>query len=102
MGMVKSDKKLNPGSAEWEAVCQRCARCCYEKLDYRGRIFYTQTPCPHLDVELRQCRIYTQRSELHPECVQLSPELVAAGFLPADCPYVSGIEDYPAPEIDAD
>lgn len=99
--MTKIKKDLMPGSAEWEEVCKRCGRCCYEKLDYQGRIYYTDVPCLHLDVELNQCRIYGQRSELHPECAQLTPELVAAGILPADCPYVAGIEDYPAPEIDA-
>jgi len=91
---------LPPGSAEWERICCRCARCCYEKLDYRGKIYYTNKPCPHLDTATNCCRIYTERAELHPECVRLTPELVAAGFLPADCPYVAGIENYQNPEID--
>lgn len=100
--MSEANKGLQPGSAEWEAICQRCARCCYEKLDYQGKIFYTNKPCPHLDTELNCCRIYTQRSELHSECVQLTPALIAAGYLPADCPYVKGLSNYQAPEIEAD
>ena len=41
--------------------------------------------------------IYPRRSQVHPDCARLTPELVAAGILPADCPYVKDIEDYPAP-----
>ena len=98
--MTQRKNDPQPGSAEWEEICQQCARCCYEKLDYRGRIFYTNKPCPHLDIGKNRCRIYAQRSERHPECVHLTPDLVAAGFLPADCPYVTGIRDYQAPELE--
>jgi uncharacterized protein len=98
--MKAANKELNTGSAEWEAICQRCARCCYEKLDYKGRIFYTNKPCPHLDTDANSCRIYARRSELHPDCVHLTPELVEAGFLPADCPYVAGVDNYQAPEVE--
>jgi len=76
------------GSATWEAICERCGRCCYEKISYKERIFYTRKPCPHLDLEKRFCRIYAQRDRLQADCVRLTPELVATGVLPADCPYV--------------
>lgn len=100
--MTEQNKAVKPGTEEWESICQRCARCCYEKLDYRGKIFYTTKPCPHLDIEQNRCCIYEQRSELYPDCVHLTPELAAAGFLPADCPYVYGIINYRAPEMDND
>ena len=97
---MKSEKKFPPaGSSEWEEICLRFLRCCYEKLDYHGRIYYTKTPCPHLDIASNSCRIYSQRAELHPECAQLSPDLVKAGILPEDCPYVAGIDGYQAPEM---
>lgn len=96
--MIQRKKDAQPGTAEWEDICRCCGRCCYEKLDYRGRIFYTNKPCPHLDVFTNRCRIYENRSQLHPECVRLTPELVSAGFLPEDCPYVAGVANYPAPE----
>lgn len=73
---------------EWERICERCGRCCYEKYAYRGKVFYSKTPCPHLDTKTQLCTIYHQRAKLHPECVQLTPELVRAGILPDDCPYV--------------
>ncbi|MCK4623504.1 MAG: hypothetical protein KAT62_14990 [Desulfuromonadales bacterium] len=91
-----------PDTADWEKLCERCGRCCYEKFDYRGRIFYTNTPCPHLDVTSNNCRIYHQRERLHPECARLTPDLVKAGILPADCPYVKNIENYSAPLMDGD
>lgn len=100
--MIARIKDLKPGTPEWEEICQHCARCCYEKLDYDGQIFYTTKACMHLDTDLNCCRIYGQRSELHPECVHLTPELVTAGVLPADCPYVAGIGDYQAPEMEGD
>lgn len=84
-------------AAEWEALCERCARCCYEKIDYEGRIFYTRKPCDQLDLESGLCRVYPERSKVRPDCQQLSPEVVAAGYLPKDCPYVRDIVDYPAP-----
>lgn len=73
---------------EWDAICEQCGRCCYEKLSYRGKILYTQTPCRHLDTETGLCTIYPERFKLHPECTQLTTELARAGVLPDDCPYV--------------
>lgn len=98
--MNNDSKKIEPGTAEWESVCKRCGRCCYEKVDYRERIFYTDKPCEHLDTIDNRCRIYAQRDVDHPDCARLTPELLAAGILPHDCPYVAGIENYPAPEMD--
>jgi len=84
---------------EWEAICQRCGRCCYEKLDDCGEIIYTCTPCDRFDPDTRLCTVYEDRHVKRPDCLPLSPEVVAAGFLPADCPYVIGIVNYKAPEL---
>ena len=101
-----SDKHLKRlaglSKPEWEAICQRCGRCCYEKLDDRGKIIYTRTPCDRFDPESRLCTVYEDRTRLRPDCIPLTPEVVAAGYLPADCPYVAGIEDYPAPNLEAE
>lgn len=88
--------------AEWEAVCQRCGRCCFEKLDDGEKIIYTKTPCDRFDPESRLCTVYDNRSQLRPDCMPLNPDVVAAGYLPADCPYVDGIEDYKAPVLEDD
>jgi len=73
----------------WEAICRKCGRCCYEKLeDGRGKIIYTQNACEYLDRESKSCSIYDRRFELNPLCVQLTPELAPVlSWLPADCAY---------------
>lgn len=87
---------------EWEAVCARCARCCYEKVDFEGRIYYTELPCEFLDLQTKTCRVYEERDSKRPGCVRLNPEKVKKGFLPADCPYVADIKDYTAPILPGD
>lgn len=96
--MTDQAKTVQPG--DWESICKRCGRCCYEKVEFEGRVYYTDQPCEHLDLETRLCRIYERRSELRPGCARLDEEKLRAGILPADCPYVRDIEDYPAPQLD--
>lgn len=84
---------------QWESLCQRCARCCYEKIDFDGRIFYTQIPCDQLDLQTGLCRVYNERDRVRPDCQRLTPEVVAAGILPADCPYAQRIENYQGPSL---
>lgn len=83
----------------WENRCRRCGRCCYEKIDYQGEIYYTDIPCNHLDPATRLCTVYSERHRLRPGCVPLTPKIVAAGILPADCPYVQGLADYRSPHL---
>ena len=83
--------------ARWEAICRRCGRCCYEKFELGGVIYYTDVPCERLDLATRLCTVYPERERRRPGCVRLDPELVGRGYLPADCPYVANRPDYPAP-----
>ncbi|NCP78157.1 MAG: hypothetical protein GW833_03105 [Desulfuromonadales bacterium] len=85
------------GEAEWDAICARCGRCCYEKIDFNGKIFYTAQPCVQLDPVSHACRVYRQRDQVQSDCQRLTPENISAGFLPADCPYVRNITNYSAP-----
>jgi hypothetical protein len=87
---------------QWEGLCQHCARCCYEKIDFNGRIFYTRVPCDQLNLVTHRCRIYEERDKVRPDCQRLTPEVVAAGILPADCPYALLIEDYEGPSLCTD
>lgn len=84
--MTEGEQNIPPG---WERICSRCGLCCFEKLeDDNGTIFFTQTPCRYLDVVTRECRIYDRRFEINPECVHLTPELVASlHWLHDDCAY---------------
>lgn len=73
----------------WEEVCRRCGLCCFEKsVDQRGRFVTTRTPCRHLDIVSRTCRVYHKRLDVGEGCVKLTPELVAAAdWLPEHCAY---------------
>ena len=80
---------------EWESRCRTCGSCCFEKFENdRGTIFYTQTPCRYLDVVSRRCRVYNNRFAINPECIKLTPELVATlRWLPSDCGYSTTIDN---------
>jgi uncharacterized cysteine cluster protein YcgN (CxxCxxCC family) len=83
----------------WDDRCQRCGRCCYEKIEHDGRVYYTDVPCKHLDLQTNCCRIYNDRHLIQPECMPLTPETLNRGIMPCDCPYVADIDDYNAPEL---
>jgi uncharacterized cysteine cluster protein YcgN (CxxCxxCC family) len=82
----------------WESICQKCGRCCYEKVDFEGHIYYTELPCEYLDQNTKLCRVYEERETARPGCVKLTAEKVTGGFLPADCPYVKDLKVYVPPE----
>jgi uncharacterized cysteine cluster protein YcgN (CxxCxxCC family) len=86
-------------SDRWEKLCRRCARCCYEKIEYEGEIYYTDIPCEKLDLTTRLCTVYADREKARPGCVALTPKIARQGFLPADCPYVADLKDYNAPHL---
>lgn len=73
----------------WDALCLRCGRCCFEKIeDERGRVTYTTTACRYLDLDSRQCKIFENRFRINRECIALTPELVRTlDWLPDDCGY---------------
>ena len=81
----------------WDNRCHRCGRCCYEKIEQDGRVFYTEVPCEHLDLKTCHCRIYSKRHRLKPQCLPLTPATLEQGILPHDCPYVEHIQDYNSP-----
>ncbi|WP_020675793.1 hypothetical protein [Geopsychrobacter electrodiphilus] len=94
---IEKLKKLT--QEQWEGLCQRCARCCYEKIDFNGHIFYTRIPCDQLDLETQRCQIYNERDQVRTDCQRLTPEVVEAGILPADCPYALLVDDYVGPSL---
>ena len=96
------NKILDSNRDEWDRRCHCCGRCCYEKIDFQGRIYYTEIPCEHLDLETKLCRVYNCRDKARPGCVRLTQDYVGRGFLPADCPYVADLDDYVAPLMTED
>jgi len=87
-------------SAQWEALCDGCARCCLHKLQdaYTERIYYTDVACRLLDQQQCRCTSYARRRELVPDCVVLTPEnLGKLGWLPDTCAYRLLDEGKPLP-----
>lgn len=92
-------KHIDDRQQKWEALCRRCGRCCHEKIEFEGVIYYTDLPCEFLDRTTRLCRVYPERTRRRKGCIKLTPAAVVKGFLPADCPYVAGRANYPAPKM---
>lgn len=84
-------------SPSWEEKCRRCARCCYEKVEFEGEVFYTDIPCGFLDLGTRLCTVYHRRHRARPGCAPLTSSVLRRGILPGDCPYVADIAGYRAP-----
>jgi uncharacterized cysteine cluster protein YcgN (CxxCxxCC family) len=76
--------------AEWESLCDGCARCCLVKLEDEdsGEIHYTDVACKLLDGRSCRCRDYPNRQAQVSDCVKLTPEAVAElSWLPVTCAY---------------
>lgn len=75
---------------EWESICRRCGKCCYEKIDLgAGEIVYTSEPCVHLDTKTNLCKVYDNRRVEEPDCIELTENIVRSlNWLPPDCAYV--------------
>ena len=87
-------------SAEWESLCDGCARCCLVKLEDEdtGDIHFTDVGCTLLDAKTCRCRDYHRRSSRVPDCVRLTPSVVRTlTWLPVTCAYrlVSEGKDLP-------
>lgn len=76
--------------AEWEALCDGCAKCCLHKLEDEdsGEVFFTSIRCRFLDEQTCRCSDYSRRSQLVSNCIDLR----TAGWenldwLPSTCAY---------------
>ena len=76
--------------AEWESLCDGCARCClnkYEDEETRA-ISYTDVACKLLDTASCRCSNYKMRKALIPDCVRLDmKKLREIDWLPSTCAY---------------
>jgi uncharacterized cysteine cluster protein YcgN (CxxCxxCC family) len=77
-------------TAEWEALCDGCARCCLVKLqdEDTDEVFFTRLACDLLDLSTCQCTRYPQRHTLVPDCIQFEAEEAhTLDWLPVSCAY---------------
>lgn len=75
---------------EWEALCDGCGKCCLHKLedDDTGEVYHTNVACRLLDLRTGRCSDYRHRKAMVPDCLRLTPRLVAqVPWLPSTCAY---------------
>jgi len=87
--------------AEWEALCDGCARCCLHKMEDMdsGEIAYTAVRCRYLDEPACRCSDYANRSRLVPNCIDLrGRDVEALAWLPPTCAYRLRAKGEPLPD----
>lgn len=88
-------------SAEWEALCDGCGKCCLHKVEDEdtGRIYPTNVACRLLDIATAQCSDYRHRRALVPDCLRLTRRnLATIEWLPSTCAYKLRGEGKPLPD----
>ena len=71
-------------------ACDGCGRCCLIKLEDEdnGDLFFTDVACQLLDHSSCHCKHYPERLKYVPDCIVLTPEMVAINnWLPQTCAY---------------
>jgi uncharacterized cysteine cluster protein YcgN (CxxCxxCC family) len=87
-------KTLNEmNDAEWESLCDGCARCCVEKLEDEdtGEVVFSNEACGLLNIKNCRCRAYETRQQYVSGCIKLTPEFLTdpqhREWLPPSCAY---------------
>ncbi|MBT7642084.1 MAG: YcgN family cysteine cluster protein [Rhodobiaceae bacterium] len=76
--------------AQWEAVCDGCAKCCLVKLqdEDTGELAFTNLACRQLDLGTCRCKDYERRTQVVSDCVKLTKDnLAQIDFMPPSCAY---------------
>jgi uncharacterized cysteine cluster protein YcgN (CxxCxxCC family) len=76
--------------AEWEALCDGCAKCCLHRLEdtETREIHFTNVACRLLDSDSCRCSNYSERAQLVSDCITLTLEILKEPYwLPSTCAY---------------
>lgn len=90
---------IEPGTPEWESICEQCGLCCLVKYcDENGFVHLTRLACDNMDLETGKCRCYSvdveKRGDAECGCVAHNGAKLNYGTLnndyvvPGFCPYV--------------
>ena len=85
---AKAFEMLTP--EEWEALCDRCGKCCLHKIEDEdsGQVYFTDVACRLLNLYTCQCMDYGHRTQEVPDCLSLTAGQVSALYwLPESCAY---------------
>ena len=78
-------------TAEWEALCDGCGKCCLNKLEDEdtGEVALTNVACRLFDDSTCRCAQYPIRHQFVPECISLKPHEIDRHmyWLPQTCAY---------------
>lgn len=95
-------KSLNEMTdAEWEALCDGCAKCCLNKFIHDDEeegptaelkpdeeVVFTNIACRYLNSHKCECTQYSLRTVLVPDCIKLTKDnLKDIFFMPNSCAY---------------
>ena len=86
----KSKQLAELDAAQWESLCDGCARCCLHRLEDEdtGEIHFTNVHCRLLDTTSGRCTDYPNRSSRVPDCVTITPAVLEDPYwLPVNCAY---------------
>jgi len=76
---------------EWEDLCDGCGKCCLIKLEDEAteQLVFTNVSCKELDCATCQCKSYSIRKQVVPDCLVLTPDNLPAysDWLPHSCAY---------------
>jgi len=89
--------------SEWESLCDGCGKCCLHKfiddehteqqtptdeINEGEQVHFTNIVCSLLNTKTCSCTKYNKRTELVPDCVQLTREnLKDIFYMPSSCTY---------------
>jgi hypothetical protein len=83
-------KKLDEmNQTEWELLCDGCGKCCLNKIEIKGKTYFTNARCRFLDCRTCLCQVYEHRFEAMNDCrlIDLAAVREKPRWLPKTCAY---------------